>query len=108
MQPSVKNYDSFLIMAWPQLDWSQVSVGAVLGGVGTWVAGVARSLIDVRIQEWGKDRDEERRIRAQRRDEERDNAARRQEAADILAKHDNELLSLQTSLKGSTDLLTAA
>jgi hypothetical protein len=95
-------------MAWPQLDWPQISVGAVLGWAGNWIAGVTRSFMDARIQEWGKDRDEERKIRAQARDEERNSMARRQEAADILAKHENELLSLKTSLNGSTDLLTAA
>lgn len=95
-------------MTWPQIDWSQVSVGAVLGGVITWVAGVARSFIDILIQEWGKDRDEARKTRAGKRDEERSIAARTQAAADILAKHDNVLLSLKTTLKGSTDLLTAA
>ncbi len=95
-------------MAWPQLDWSQLSVGAVLGSVATWIGGIARSFFDARMQEWGKDKDEARKIGAESREELRNAAERRQAVADLLARHGNELLALKTSLKGSGDLLTAS
>jgi hypothetical protein len=90
------------------MDWSQISVGAILGSAGTWIAGVTRSLIDLWIQERGKDKDEQRRIRAEQRTEERDAELKKQEAAVELTHDKHTLLRIKTHLRGASSLLNGA
>lgn len=90
------------------MDWSQVSLGAVIGGVGTWLASVTRSFLDAWIQERAKDKDEERKIKTEERAALYNEHKQQRDAEKDLAHHNHRLLLIKTRIRGATTLLDAA
>jgi hypothetical protein len=83
------------------MDWSQLSVGAIVGAVGTWLSGILK----VGFEHWLDQRKElaaeARTIRAEKQEEAR-------KAAEKLERDDSTLLMLKTDVRGFTDVTAAA
>ncbi len=90
------------------MDWSQLSLGAIAGSVGTWLLGVLKTWFEHLLEQRRQRAAEERVIRAEQREEERKAIERKQAAAAQLKKDEDTLLMYKTQLKGCTDLPTAA
>jgi hypothetical protein len=90
------------------MDWSQVSVGAIAGGVGYWLLGVLKTWFEHLLEQRKQQAAEERMIRAEQREEARKETERKQAEADRVKQDQATLLMYKTQLKGSTDLPTAA
>jgi hypothetical protein len=90
------------------MDWSQFSVGAIAGGVGTWFLGVLKTWFEHLLEQRRQRAAEERAIRAEQREDARKETERKQAEADRLKKDEDTLLMYKTQLKGCTDLPTAA
>jgi hypothetical protein len=83
------------------MNWSQLSIGAMAGAVGTWLSGILK----VGFEHWLDQRKalaaEERIIRTEKREEEK-------KAAEKLERDDATLLMLKTDVRGFTDVTDAA
>jgi hypothetical protein len=91
-----------------QLDWSQISVGAVLGGIGGWFSSVFKSGLDHWFSERREKASEERVIRAEQRQLERVAQERQDAAKGITQNSEAELLMIVTRLNGCTDFVAGA
>jgi hypothetical protein len=91
-----------------EMDWSQVSVGAIVGSVGTWFLGLLKTGFEHLLEQRKQRAVEQRAIRAEQREEARKETERKRAEADRVTQDEATLLMYKTQLKGSTDLPTAA
>lgn len=91
-----------------QVDWSQISVGAVAGSIGTWLLGALRATLDHLFEERKQRGEEQRTIRREKREQDKIEAERQREATAKLEHDRAELIRLVTKLKGCTDFIEAA
>jgi hypothetical protein len=94
-------------MTLPTLDWSQVSIGAVGGGVLTWVGAFVTKLFEHYLEGKKQEAVLLREIRAEERAEHAREKERGLAKAEALGRTNNELLLLKTRLRGATELVYA-
>jgi len=91
-----------------QIDWSQVSVGAVGGAVGTWLLGLSKTGLEHFLEGRKQRAAEERAIRAEEREETRKETERNRAEAEQAKTHAGTLLMYKIQLRGCADLHAAS
>jgi chlorite dismutase len=90
------------------VNWSQLSIGAILGGVGTLALQAARTLLDHILDERKQNAAEQRVIRTEQREEARKESERKRADAAKLKQDADTVEMFKTQVKGATDLAVAA
>jgi hypothetical protein len=86
------------------LDWSQISVGAILGAVGQWVLGLSKTGFEHFLESRRQKAADDRVIRAEEREQGRKKAEKDEATAAQVAKDESQLLLHQTRMCGAADL----
>jgi hypothetical protein len=89
------------------MDWSQISVGALLGAAGQSVLAASKTAFEHWLETRRQREAEARTIRAEMRAEASKEEERRRAASEQLAKDEAILQMYKTQLKGTSDLVSA-